>query len=155
MKKLLIAGALALAAANAVAAEVSSILVVHDASIDPVRLDYRMNGVDVSEIDLGFGSKMDEQMTNAVTAGMVMPANITEADEERFESQINESFSRYAQTDEYRLLQQQMMAWGEKLAQLASLQITKAPAIVINGSVVIYGERSVNAAVEAYYSQVN
>jgi len=155
MKKLLMAGALALAAVSAHASEVTKVLIVHDATKDPVRMDYRSNAVAVEVLDLSFGSSLDERMTSAVTAGMQFPTNLTEVDESQFEAEVNERFSRFAQTDEYRQMQREMMEWGEKVAQLASFQITQAPAIVINDSFIVYGERSVNEAIETYYSQVN
>lgn len=155
MKKILLAGAFALASFQTYAAEIESIMVVHDAAKDPVRLDYRTNQFDVQVLDLGYGTALDEKLTAAVTAGMRIPDNITEAEEDQFEEEVNARFSEYAQSQEFRIIQAEMMAWGEQVAQLAALQITKAPAIVINGTYVVYGERSVNNAVETYYAKVN
>lgn len=155
MKKILVAGAFALASLQSYAADIESIMVVHDAAKDPVRLDYRSNDVVVQVLDLGYGTALDEKLTAAVTAGMRIPENITEAEQDRFEDEVNARFSEYAQSDEFRSMQAEMMAWGEQVAQLATLQITKAPAIVINGSYVVYGERSVLGAVETYHAKVN
>jgi len=155
MKTILLAGAFALASFQSYAADIESIMVVHDAIKDPVRLDYRSNYIDVQVLDLSYGAALDEKLTAAVTAGIRIPDNITEAEEDRFEDEVNARFSEYAQTDEFRTMQSEMMAWGEKIAQLATLQITRAPAIVINGSYVVYGERSVTNAVETYYAKVN
>lgn len=155
MKKILVAGAFALASLQSYAADIESIMVVHDAAKDPVRLDYRSNDVVVQVLDLGYGAALDEKLTAAVTAGMRIPENITEAEEDRFEEEVNARFSEYAQSDAFRTMQAEMMAWGEQVAQLAALQITQAPAVVINGSYVVYGERSVSSAVETYYAKVN
>jgi len=155
MKTILLAGAFALASFQSYAADIESIMVVHDAIKDPVRLDYRSNHIDVQVLDLSYGAALDEKLTAAVTAGIRIPDNITEAEEDRFEDEVNARFSEYAQTDEFRTMQAEMMAWGEKIAQLATLQITQAPAIVINGSYVVYGERSVTNAIETYYAKVN
>jgi len=155
MKKILLAGALALASVQSYAADIESIMVVHDAAKDPVRLDYRANQIDIQVLDLSYGSVMDEKLTEAVTAGMQIPESIAEGDESRIEEELGARFSEYAQSAEYREMQAEMMAWGEKIAQLATLQITKAPAIVINGTYVVYGERSVTDAVETYYAKVN
>jgi len=155
MKKTLLAVAFALTSLYTYATDIESIMVVHDAAKDPVRLDYRTNHIDVQVLDLSYGAALDEKLTAAVTAGIRIPDNITEAQEDRFEEEVNARFSEYAQTDEFRTMQTEMMAWGEKVAQLASLRITQAPAIVINGSYVVYGERSVSDAVETYYAKVN
>jgi len=155
MKTILLAGAFALASFQSYAADIESIMVVHDAIKDPVRLDYRSNHIDVQVLDLSYGAALDEKLTAAVTAGIRIPDNITEAEEDRFEDEVNARFSEYAQTHEFRTMQAEMMAWGEKIAQLATLQITQAPAIVINGSYVVYGERSVTNAIETYYAKVN